>query len=567
MRSTTRPCVWAVLLCLHAAGVIGRSCLFDNAENNSSSSWTYTVEVDLNGDYFLSGGALSGRYRAVQMVFHWGRCNNTTGSEHHLDGRAFPLEMQVWLHSERILSFHDAVERGAGLAALSVLFQVRKEVNPDLNILLHGMPHISNQGMSTLLLPISPRRFLPKSLSRYYQYRGSLTTPPCTEGVDWTVFQEPLPISHKQLSLFCEILTDDCDDSSTTRKNILDNYRLVPGLFFGPVYRPLEPGESSLECSSRPGNVRVEMSTLGSSEIMILQISWKRPLEVTSVLIHGYTILYYDGKVQREHTVQGDQSTGARLEGLNLNKPYTIQVRAVCEGGWFGPLSIPIVHWPNVTTNTTTVAKLTHLNVENTTSLPLELTQAMTPTIENSQNFTSPAPAVETAATESMIETLPTSMLKENTSDHVFDQYLSPSITAATHSMDSFNSPTWAPNQTLVPLLTWYPSSRQPDGPDLNITGRDPPINTTEFASDYSTIAFEESSIADTNTEAVFNVSATSEQPLFPPAMISLVPTGHTALLNDTSSLESQNDTFTKGDVELSTIIPTEGFSTAVYLT
>uniref|UniRef100_A0A8C4X038 carbonic anhydrase n=1 Tax=Eptatretus burgeri TaxID=7764 RepID=A0A8C4X038_EPTBU len=526
MRSTTRPCVWAVLLCLHAAGVIGRSCLFDNAENNSSSSWTYTgergslywpntyprcngsqqspidinsttavpsaqhaklhfyqwdektpeqprmrnsgraVEVDLNGDYFLSGGALSGRYRAVQMVFHWGRCNNTTGSEHHLDGRAFPLEMQVWLHSERILSFHDAVERGAGLAALSVLFQVRKEVNPDLNILLHGMPHISNQ-----------------------------------------------------------------------------------------------------ECSSRPGNVRVEMSTLGSSEIMILQISWKRPLEVTSVLIHGYTILYYDGKVQREHTVQGDQSTGARLEGLNLNKPYTIQVRAVCEGGWFGPLSIPIVHWPNVTTNTTTVAKLTHLNVENTTSLPLELTQAMTPTIENSQNFTSPAPAVETAATESMIETLPTSMLKENTSDHVFDQYLSPSITAATHSMDSFNSPTWAPNQTLVPLLTWYPSSRQPDGPDLNITGRDPPINTTEFASDYSTIAFEESSIADTNTEAVFNVSATSEQPLFPPAMISLVPTGHTALLNDTSSLESQNDTFTKGDVELSTIIPTEGFSTAVYLT
>uniref|UniRef100_UPI00358DECF9 receptor-type tyrosine-protein phosphatase gamma-like isoform X2 n=1 Tax=Myxine glutinosa TaxID=7769 RepID=UPI00358DECF9 len=627
MRRIRRPGVWAVLLCLHATGAIGRSCLFDNAQNHSSSSWSYTgergslswpntyprcngsqqspidinstaavpsaqhaklrfdkwdaktpeqptmrnsgraVEVDLNGEYFLSGGALSGRYRPVRMLFHWGRCNNTTGSEHHLDGKAFPLEMQVWLHSEHTLSFNDAVERGSGLAALSVLFQVRKKDNPDLDILLHGLPSISNQGTSTRLLPISPRRFLPTSLSSYFQYRGSLTTPPCTEGVDWTVFREPLPISHKQLSLFCEILTPDCDDSNTTMKNLLDNYRLVPGLFFGPVYRPIEPGESSSECSTRPDNVRVEVSTSGVSEVMILQITWKRPVEVTSVLITGYTILYYDGKVEREHTVEGDQSTGARLKGLNLNKTYTIQVRAVCEGGWFSPLSIPIVHWPNVTINTTTVAKLTNLNFENSTSLPLELTQAMTPTIENSQNLTSPASSVQTVTTESMITTLPTSMLQGNTSDHIFDQFLSPSITVATHSIYSFNSPTQAPNQTLLPLVTHSPSSTQPDGPDLSTTGRDPPINTTELASIYSTIAFEESSIGDTGIEVLSNLSAPSEQPPFPPVTTSLVPTGHTALLNYSSSLESQNDTFTKRHVEFGTLMPTEGLSTAVYLT
>jgi carbonic anhydrase len=45
---------------------------------------------------------------------------------------------------------------------------------------------------------------LPKD-QRYYQFMGSLTTPPCTEGVLWMVMKQPTPISKEQIKLFTQI--------------------------------------------------------------------------------------------------------------------------------------------------------------------------------------------------------------------------------------------------------------------------------------------------------------------------------------------------------------------------
>ena len=36
----------------------------------------------------------------------------------------------------------------------------------------------------------------------YYKFKGSLTTPPCTEGVDWFVYKEPLSVSKEQINTF-----------------------------------------------------------------------------------------------------------------------------------------------------------------------------------------------------------------------------------------------------------------------------------------------------------------------------------------------------------------------------
>jgi carbonic anhydrase len=35
-----------------------------------------------------------------------------------------------------------------------------------------------------------------------YRYDGSLTTPPCTEGVKWTVFMQPIALSRRQINAF-----------------------------------------------------------------------------------------------------------------------------------------------------------------------------------------------------------------------------------------------------------------------------------------------------------------------------------------------------------------------------
>ena len=54
---------------------------------------------------------------------------------------------------------------------------------------------------------VNPGGLLPGDRG-YWTYMGSLTTPPCTEGVRWFVFEQPISISRTQLRAFADALQD-----------------------------------------------------------------------------------------------------------------------------------------------------------------------------------------------------------------------------------------------------------------------------------------------------------------------------------------------------------------------
>lgn len=49
---------------------------------------------------------------------------------------------------------------------------------------------------------------LPANLA-YYHYQGSLTTPPCTEGVKWYVLEAPVEASAEQIAAFAKIFSNN----------------------------------------------------------------------------------------------------------------------------------------------------------------------------------------------------------------------------------------------------------------------------------------------------------------------------------------------------------------------
>uniref|UniRef100_A0A8C4R3B4 protein-tyrosine-phosphatase n=1 Tax=Eptatretus burgeri TaxID=7764 RepID=A0A8C4R3B4_EPTBU len=69
------------------------------------------------------------------------------------------------------------------------------------------------------------RHLLPSSLIDYYRYDGSMTTPPCIETVQWTVFRDRVSLSQSQLSKFCGIFTTERVGFSKVVDYLRDNYR------------------------------------------------------------------------------------------------------------------------------------------------------------------------------------------------------------------------------------------------------------------------------------------------------------------------------------------------------
>lgn len=121
------------------------------------------------------------RYELLQFHFH-------SPSEHTVDGLAYAMELHlVHLASDGAIAVVSVLfADGAGHEALQPVFEAFPA--------LPGAPAQVND-------PIELIDFLPERQTTY-RYEGSLTTPPCTEGVQWFIFTEPVEVSAEQVDTF-----------------------------------------------------------------------------------------------------------------------------------------------------------------------------------------------------------------------------------------------------------------------------------------------------------------------------------------------------------------------------
>lgn len=143
----------------------------------------HTIQVNVEkGSAIRLGGKA---YDLLQYHFH-------SPSEHTINGKAGDLVVHL---------VHKSAD--GQLAVIGVLMNRGKE-NAAIRTVWANLPAGAGKEKKTADVKLDPALLLPKDRS-FYQYTGSLTTPPCTEGVNWLVMKKPLEVSSDQVRQFVSI--------------------------------------------------------------------------------------------------------------------------------------------------------------------------------------------------------------------------------------------------------------------------------------------------------------------------------------------------------------------------
>jgi carbonic anhydrase len=142
----------------------------------------HTVQVNVGTGNSIS---LTGRsYELVQFHFH-------RPAEERIDGRGFEMVAHL-VHKDaegRLAVFAVLIESGSPHGLVQTVW--------------NNLPLEKNDPlMPTITLDVN--QLLPQR-REYYTYMGSLTTPPCSEGVLWIVMKEPIQVSAQQIGIFARL--------------------------------------------------------------------------------------------------------------------------------------------------------------------------------------------------------------------------------------------------------------------------------------------------------------------------------------------------------------------------
>ncbi|XP_062340596.1 carbonic anhydrase 14 isoform X1 [Osmerus eperlanus] len=158
----------------------------------------HTLQLSLPSTMHIVSG-FDHVYLAAQLHFHWGTVE-VPGSEHTVDNIHFPAEIHIVHYNSKYANLSEAVNKPDGLAVLGGYIGVGLHENANYEKILSALTDISIEESNTQIPGFNMRHLLPKNLKRFYRYNGSLTTPPCFQTVNWTIFNDTITVSRKQLA-------------------------------------------------------------------------------------------------------------------------------------------------------------------------------------------------------------------------------------------------------------------------------------------------------------------------------------------------------------------------------
>ena len=134
------------------------------------------------------------------------------GSEHTVNGGAFPLELHLVHYNSKYADIGEAVAHEDGLAVIGILYSLTSgtKASSSLQPLLDLVTKVAYpQNKASLGTSMSLKSLLPTNPETFYRYMGSLTTPGCNEIVTWSVIQETVKITESELDILRSLWDSD----------------------------------------------------------------------------------------------------------------------------------------------------------------------------------------------------------------------------------------------------------------------------------------------------------------------------------------------------------------------
>ncbi len=163
----------------------------------------HTIQVNTAGAGSISVDGEE--YELLQFHFH-------KPSEEKINGKAYDMVAHL-VHKSK----------AGKLAVVAVLLQAGKE-HKLIRTLWNNLPLEQNKPVARADMMIDPTQLLPATRN-YFTYNGSLTTPPCSEGVLWLLLKTPTQLSTEQVADFGKIYRNNARPTQARNGRIIKGSR------------------------------------------------------------------------------------------------------------------------------------------------------------------------------------------------------------------------------------------------------------------------------------------------------------------------------------------------------